>query len=284
MARQKEEEFEQEIDVSSTPPKKTTFAGRWFNEHAVNDRRELKMVCDLSARSAWEQFRLGILSENTEILAVVFYGTFLSILDFIKKKQKRYNQFTIQIAQSLNIGYINSQNTENEKVGNFQPIMEYLNTNMVIIPEGEKDDEDEDSDDNKGKNKSKNKSEDEAERLARHCNKWKDSNAKTMADSYSEIENDAFDRLKRDYIISLRTSEAIIPLFCIFLDNIANVLKVKYREAQGTDVSEVSMNVLGLFDVFYSLNEDEQEIIEFQPNIAMKLALKNDDIASGEED
>ena len=41
------------------------------------------------------------------------------------------------------------------------------------------------------------------------------------------------------------------------------------------------MNVLGLFDVYYSYNdEDNQEIIDFAPNITMKLALKNDETAN----
>ena len=62
---------------------------------------------------------------------------------------------------------------------------------------------------------------------------------------------------------------------------IVSVLKMKYREAEGTDVSEVQINVLGLFDAYYSYDvEEDQEIIEFQPNITMKLALKNDDTAA----
>lgn len=83
--------------------------------------------------------------------------------------------------------------------------------------------------------------------------------------------------------MNIRTAEGIFPLFCIFLDHIVNVMKMRFREAQGTDTSEVSMNVLGLFDVYYSFDEDDnKEIIEFQPNILMKLALKADDIASRE--
>ena len=278
MARSKDKEVEQEIDVSSAPVKKMTFAGRWFDEHAVNDRQDLKMVCDLSARSIYEQFHLRIMSQNTEILAVVFYGTFMSLLEFIRKKQKSYNQFTIQIAQNLNIGYVNTQNTENEKVGNFQPIMEYLTTNRAIVDDSESQTL---SWEEEQKLSEKEKKERELKEVETRCLRWKGVNAKTEAEYYKEIQNNAYDRLKREYIINLRTSEAIIPLFCIFLDHIANVLKVKYKEAQGTDVSEVSMNVLGLFDVFYSFNDEEQEVIEFQPNIAMKLALKNDDVAGG---
>ena len=282
MARQKEKEVEQEIDVSSAPVKKMTFAARWFQDHAVNNKTDLKMVCDLTNRSAYEQFKLCIPSGNTEIYAVVFYGTFMSLLDFIRKKQKTYSQFTIRIAQNLNIGYINGGSIDDEKIGNFQPVMEYLSTNRTVV------NSDTDGYPNSAISealKKKNKSELDRAVKSELDDKylmWKSLNTKTSADYYKEIQADAYNRLQNEYNISLRTDEAIIPLFCIFLDHIANVLKVKYKEAQGTDVSEVSMNVLGLFDVFYSFNDDEQEVIEFQPNIAMKLALKNDDVAGGD--
>ena len=111
--------------------------------------------------------------------------------------------------------------------------------------------------------------------------RWKELNIKKNIEYYKEIQEIAYEKLKSEYKTNLRTSEAVIPLFCIFMDHITNLLKVKFREADGTDVSEVSMNILGLFDVFYSYNEDDnQEIIEFQPNIRMKLALKSDEIAS----
>ena len=43
------------------------------------------------------------------------------------------------------------------------------------------------------------------------------------------------------------------------------------------------MNVLGLFDVFYSYDEDEdKEYLEYSPGITVKLATKNDAIASRE--
>ena len=67
------------------------------------------------------------------------------------------------------------------------------------------------------------------------------------------------------------------------MDNITNVLKQRFNEAEGTDISEVSLNILGLFDAYYSFDaENSREIIDFEPNISMKLRLKNDDVASRE--
>lgn len=260
MAR-KPKEIEQEIDLKQEK-KPETFVTRWFKDYAVNDERELRIICDLTARSAEEQFKMYLKSGNTEVYAVVFYATFMTILEFIRSKQQLYNNFTIEIYKSINIGYSNSDDDNNEKVGNFMPIMEYIGINYNIVEEHVELDVD---------------------KTSQNFIRWKVLNSKKNVEMYKEIQERAYNRLKDEYKTNLRTSEAVFPLFCIFMDHITSVLKMKFREADGTDVSEVSMNVLGLFDVYYSFNEeDNQEIIEFQPNISMKLALKSDDIASRE--
>lgn len=257
----KPKEIEQEIDVVEKK-KPETFVTRWFKEHAVNDAREMKIICDLTARSAEEQFCLYITSGNTEVYSVIFYATFTTILEFLRSKEKTYNEFTMEICNSINIGYTNNDSEDNEKVGNFMPILEYISINRNIVDDTSSID---------------------ADKTKQNYIRWKELNIKKNVEYYKEIQEKAYDVLKSQYKTNLRTSEAVIPLFCIFMDHISNVLKMKFKEAEGTDVSEVSMNVLGLFDVYYSYNEeDAQEIIEFQPNITMKLALKADDVASRE--
>ena len=254
-------EHEQEIDINE-PAKKETFVTRWFRDYAVNNASELKIVCDLTARSAEEQFELVLKSGNTEVYAVVFYATFMTILDFIKSKEKIYNNFTCEIANSINIGFTNNTDEDNEKVGNFMPILEYIGINRNIVDDTSAID---------------------ADKTDTNFLRWKELNIKKTVDYYKEIQEQAYNRLLHEFRTNMRTSESIIPLFCIFMDNIVSVLKMKFREAEGTDVSEVTMNVLGLFDAFYSYDSDEdQEVIEFQPNITMKLALKSDDVASRE--
>ncbi len=253
----KPKEDEQVIDLKE--PKKETFVVRWFNDYAVNDKHDLKIICDLTARSAEEQFRMYLKSGNTETYAVVFYATFMSILEFVKTKQKMYNNFTIQIANSVNIGYCNNDNEDNEKVGNFMPIIEHIAINRNII-----------NDDSLDENTT-----------SAQFIRWKELNIRSTAEFCKEIQENAYEKLRSEYKVSLRTSEAVIPLFCIFMDNIANVLKQKYREAEAAGVSEVHINVLGLFDAYYSYDVDEdKEIIEYQPNITTKLALKQDDVAA----
>ena len=257
----KAKEQEQEIDLSvQKQEKKETKVMRWFRQNVRNNQQDIKFVCDLTARSAQEQFSMWVKSGNTELYAVVFYVTFIQILKFIASKQKSYNNFTIEICNSINVGYTNNDDESNEKVGNFMPILEFISINRNIVDDSGSIDSD---------------------RTVQNFLRWKELNIKKNVEQYKEIQQKAFSVLCNDYKVSLRTEEAVIPLFCIFMDNLSNVLKMKYREAQGTGVSEVSMNVMGLFDMFYSYDEDEaREIIDMVPNITSKILLKSDDIAA----
>ena len=263
MPRKKLEEKDQELDVKKVE-KKETFATRWFKDHAVDSASDLKLICGLTSRTADEQFHITVSSGNTEVFAVVFYGTFLTILDWLRSKQKqRYNKFSIEIGNSVNLGYTNNTDQENEKVGNFMPVMEYIGINRNLIDD--------------------NTNEDDENRTSAACIAWMALNTKSNVQSYKEIQETAFDRLKTEFHTNLRTSEAVIPLFCVFMDNLTNHMRFKFQEAEGTDISEVSMNVFGLFDIFYSFDADaNSEIIEFAPSYAMKLATKSDEVACRE--
>ena len=258
MAKKKDER-EPEVEVTTAPAKKETFAMAWFRDHAVNNATDLKTICELTARSVYEQFRLAVRSDNTETFAVIFYATFLSILEFIRSKEKTFKNFTMEVMNSVNIGYTNSSDVETEKMGNFMPIMEYIGVNKGIV--NDRDDVDDSY-------------------TSQSLMRWTEQNAKKTIDYYKEIQEKARKLLQNEYHITLRTSEAVIPIFCIFMDNVANYLKQKYREADGTDVSEISINVFSLFDAYYSYDdENDKEVVEFSPNIMMKLALKDDSAA-----
>jgi hypothetical protein len=212
-------------------------------------------ICDLTARSAYEQFHMSVNSGNTEVYAVVFFATFRSIIEFLIEKQKVYSQYTIQIANSINIGYTNSSDDSNEKLGNFMPILEYVGFNRTIVPE---------------QNITENSS-------TVNFASWKHLNIKKSIEHFKEIQEIAYHKLIHDFHTDLHTSEAIIPLFCIFMDHINGLVRLKYQEADRTEVSEVKVSVLGLFKVCYSYDESiDKEIIEYEVLNAFKLGTKND--------
>lgn len=257
----RKKEVEEQIDVVKKE-RKETFATRWFKDYAVDNREEMKICCDITARQADEMFRMKLKTGNTEMFAVVYYATFITILEFLASKQKSsvYNDFSIEICNSINIGYTNDTSDENEKIGNFMPIIEHINVNRNIIDDMPIDD---------------------PNASAANLTKWMVTNSKKGAEYYLDISNKAYAKLEQEYHTRLRIESAVIPLFCIFNDAIVNVLKQKYKELQGSNsVSEVKMNVFGLYTIFYSFDEEtSQESIEYQPSIRCKLALKNDENA-----
>ena len=197
-----------------------------------------------------------------------------TFLKFLRGMQTKWKEYSIEIANSINIGYVNNTNEDNEKVGNFMPVLEYIGINRNVV-----DRYDIPYDDS---------SEIAAKKITvpkNHTDKqvmmWKVQNIRKTIENYNKIQEEAVQVLLNDYKISIRQSECIFPIFCIFLDNISNVLKIRFKELEGTDTSEIRINVLNLFEAFYSYDADEdQEVIEYAPTVAMKLALKNDEVAA----
>jgi len=254
-------EEEQEVEVK-IPQKKKSAAARWFDEYAVDSKEDLRTICDLTARSLHDQFLIGIESNNIEVYGVAFYVIFMEILKFLRAKQKEkfHKQFSVEICNSINIGYTNNMDEDNEKVGNFMPMIEYIGINRNVVP----------ADDSSSKQKSKD-----------YMITWKQMNSHQNIEFYKMIEENAKQTLKEEYNMDIRTSELVMPILCIFLDNTVNLLKIKFQDLVGKDVSEVSINVFGLYTVFYSFDEDTNtEQIEYQPGIALKLATKQDELAS----
>lgn len=257
-------ETTEEKNESQVQPKQLTRTVKWFNEYCVDDKSEIKKICDITARSVQDQFNMFVKSSNTEVFALMFFVTFSCILDFLKKKQAQYDNFSFEICNSMNIGYTNNTDENNEKVGNFMPLIEYISINRNIIRD----------DDYTG---------DDA--LQRSCIQWKQQNLKQNQNFCDEIQNKAATVLKNEYGIHTITNDIIIPIFCIFIDTVVQVLKLKFQESLNLNVSEVSMNVLGLFTAYYSFDEElNKEIIEYVPGIYTKLRSKSDLVSCREND
>ena len=258
MAKKKVEEQEVVQEETHKDKKPKSYVKRWFDDYAVNNKSDIKIICDLTAKSMEEQFNMSLKSGNTEVYAVAYYAAFISLLELLKQKQKQYNNFTLQVCNSINIGYTNNDDDNNEKVGNFFPVLEFIGVNRNIIDSSTEIDPD---------------------RTSQNLIRWKELNIKKNVEFIKTWQEHTYQKLLSEFKVDLKYSEACPVIFCIFSDNILNYIKFKYKELDKTDVSEVSMNILGLYDIFYSFDEeDDKEVCEAVPNILMKLNLKNDNI------
>ena len=260
MAKVKEKDENEEFNEAIEEPKqkKITRTIKWFNEYCTENKTEIKMICDIVADSVAKQFDMHVKSSNTEVFALIFFVTFETILDFLRSKQSSYDNFTFEICKSINIGYTNNTDENNEKVGNFMPMMEHIGINRSIIRN-----EDLSSDDHSEVN----------------FIKWKQQNLTQNENYLNQIQNQSATKLATEYGIQIVNNEAIIPIFCTFFDVLAQVLKLKYYDMIETspEKSEYSINVLGLFTAFYSFDSEEsKENIDYSPGIYMKLRQKSD--------
>ena len=254
MAKKKVEEeiIEETNDEEKSLTKKNKavpYVQRWFDDYVVNDKDDIKIICQNTATSIAEQFSININGGFNVIYAAAFYETFLSILKFIREKQKTYNEFSINIADLVVVGYTNNDDDANENVGKYTQVI---------------------NDDDRMA----------SDKTASSVIRWKELNVKQNIEFMKKIQLDAFESISKNMKINLRTDEAIIPIFCTFMYYVAEYMKYKFKEANHTEVSEVKMNVLGLFDIFYSYDEEEgKEIVDIVPGIKMKLELKMDNVA-----
>lgn len=243
------------------------WALRWFNQYVIDDKEDIRKICAVVDKMASEKLDIAIANNggHMEVYAAVFHGILTAIMEYMRSKQKEgYKQFTIELGNSLNFGYDNDDDENNEKVGNFMPILEYIGTSTH--PQRPRD---------TGVSNTNT--------IAAAAMNWKSANMKKTTSHYQAIQEIAYKILSKSYRVQLPTSELIFPIFCLFLDNMAAVLKYKYNELQGTGVSQVSMNVVGMFKATYSFDViNNEEIIQYQAFPAIKLGMKSDTMSHTE--
>ena len=54
-------------------PKKITKTVKWFNEYCVENKSDIKTICDITSRSIQNQFNMFVKSSNTEVYALIFF-------------------------------------------------------------------------------------------------------------------------------------------------------------------------------------------------------------------
>ena len=253
------------IQNNNVPQRKMTRSEKWFIDNVKDNPEAIAEVCKMTARSMHEQAGITFTNPNTTaaLYALVVDQTFASIVRFLEKMQQSgYRRYSIVFGQNFNIGYQDDEHEDSEKIGNFIPVLEYGVQNKSIVSSAPGSCEDTVIDSYK---------------------RWMELNIKQCIEETSQIASDAFNNLLNEpYRINLRYKEAIIPIFCTFIDMLVEVLKFKFQERKLADQSQVCIKVFGLFDAYYWFDEeDHSEVIEFVPGIKLKQDMKSDKYAGG---
>jgi hypothetical protein len=242
-----------------------TKAEQWFEDNVIENREDLLKVGELANREVFEKLSLDIASPNITI--AMYAQVFKALCDVVRSKQDIMEDFELNVAGRLAIGYTTTSSEDDEKSGNFMVYINHLNSKSA----------DTSIDD------------DETDTIVL-CTQWNAANVKIQADVIKDAAIRGKANLNDNLDIKAANHEFIIPLFCIIHSQLIEYLLARAEELK---LTELEINVAGLFTIGVEIHEerdtagniiDVERDIYFVPSIDTKLAFKNDAVATGKSE
>lgn len=236
---------------------------KWFDENVLEDVDDLLAIANLANTIVDERISLGIGYPETTL--AIYATIFDTIVDKIADFESTRDSFELNIANRLIIGYNTTDNSDDEKVGNFMVYLNHPYEEYTTTIKQNKDDED--LDDN--------------EKTVTLCVEWNAANVKEQATLITEIATAAKKAITEKLNIKTESAEFVIPLFCIIHEQIINYLRIK-RVEEG--VAEKEINCCGIYTVGIRETDDGDEEIYYIPSISLKLKFKDDKASTGKSE
>lgn len=237
----------------------------WWEENIKENENELIMAGSIASKKLYDHF--SFLIEDPKAIIGMYCIIFDNITKAIREQEKEYDNFSLDIADRLCIGYTTTSDEEDEKVGNFMIYMKNLiMKSSEELSSFEKDEDPADLPD------------DDKPTIELLTN-WNATNIKEQADIIKEIASKSKDDISKVLDYKTSTHEIVFPIFCTVHDSLLCELAL---EKQNKKKSDVEMNVAGWFTVGIQ-STDEGDDIYFDPSPSLKLKFKDDSLASGDE-
>lgn len=242
---------------------------RWLSENFPEnaDDRDINLImAGIAKKAVYESFR--ILFEEEESLIAFYAITFDTIKKFLEDKRNKgdeeYNEYAINMCGRFEIGFTDSDNTENEKIGSFTPYMYHIEDSMFKQFE----------------------TEDDAMTQERCC-QWNAENITQQPKAIKDISTKALKMLDDVASLKFQSPEVIIGPFCVIHSCIIEYLKeifVNQYKVDDMDTYELSVNVMASYDAILHMKEDGTPSVGLKPSVSTKQEIKDDDKAtSGNE-
>jgi hypothetical protein len=242
------------VEVEETPVAQEKWE-RYYADNIYEDEDEIITIAGSASRVIRDRF--GIRIEDPKLLTAVFLKITETFINKLSDMEKNYKEFTLNLADRLAIGFTNNDgNEEDEKSGNFMIFMNHIGGASKV------DDLD-----------------DPTVSCQERAVQWNAENVVKQPEMIRVFSEEATKKL-RDIDIQLSNKEVIMPIFITFYESIINYLKIRRREE---DVFEKFVN-FSWFIVYCRESDDVNDTILIRPTIGAKLALKNDQNASSENE
>lgn len=229
---------------------------KFYEESIHEDKDDIQTISETTNMVIRERFNIPL--ESHELTTAIFLKTFETFLKKLVSLEDKYDNFEINLANRLSIGFTNNlDQDDNEKVGNFMVYIHHLHEATKT----------ENNDDPTVSN---------IERVVQ----W---NSENIIEQPGLIRNMTIDAVKalREIDIQLANNEIIMPIFITYYESIINYIKIKRRER---DEFEESINFVWFNAICREGDDDSTDEFSLEPSIASKLLLKNDSKANRDDE
>lgn len=238
-----------------------TKSEKWFNDNVVDDQKAIEDIGAIARDMISKRLRLGVGDSETgpKTVIAIYACIFDAITDAVAEREAKWDDFELNIANRLIVGYNTTTNEDDEKAGNF----------MVYLKHAKSTQSDDSIDDNADSS------------TINLCTQWNSKNITEQQELIKEIAGKAKAKLGELINIKLESHEFIIPLFCITHTAILEYIRLHRIDE---NVGDYSINMAGLYTIGCQINEDGDLDIYYIPSISLKLKFKNDKQATGKDE
>lgn len=234
----------------------STKSQNWYTKNVREDEEDIEVIGDLARKALYDKLSINILT-NDVVMAI--YGSIFNVIQsYVKEQQAECSSFQLTIANRFEIGYTNTDNDDQEKVGNFMVYMKVLENKTMD-----------------------NEIDEDEERTIELAAQWNAANITSNVETIKEISSRAVKAVSEDVDVELGSLELIIPIFCIIHEQIVAYLKIKRAEL---NVTEYEINLCNLCFVGAQCDEELNETVYFRPTVSRKRGFKNDKVAAGDSE
>ena len=251
-----------DVELDGGEVKILTKAEPWvifMKDSLCEDFDIIESIADTANRTLYEKYKIKI--DSWALSTAIFLKTFESICVMLKSKEKDYSSYAVNFMNRFIVSFNSNINDEDEKTGNFMIYLRHVGGDTV-----------------------KDTFVDPTDTPLTRVSDWNKDNLISKIDDGVAKKQPELTRkmslLSVDYInkinIKLANNEVIFPMFINFYDSIITVCKLVRKDR---DLPKLEVN-LGLLRVVVKEGPDGRDIIELKPDIAGKLNIKDDKLAS----
>lgn len=229
-----------------------------YRDNVHEDDEHIITICEIASRRIYDICSMKF--DDPRLLAATFVKIYEGFLRTFKKKEEKYSDMTVNVANRIQFGYSTTSDSDDEKQGNFAVKIMHLDFNKKLDNSCDPDATPQEK-----------------------ATQWYTNNITNVKNgdiSKNGEEGDIIKEISIETLSLLKDSDILMPsyefiplIFVTVHEEIVNYLKIKRRDMKEY---ELEINFCSCFFVSARETESGEDEIIFRPNISAKLGLKDD--------